>query len=573
MARARQAELGQNTAADGLIIVPCIIGVLHLGVGGTVLHIEPFKGGHGAAAEQRRKLAAPQIPQKVLSALAGGAALGRIVAPAGTGVAVVHEGPAGVAVTFKSLHGKGAPAGHGHSPVVEQIAVLNVVHAALGVQELHMLLQLFALAERAHQFAQHQLLVRVQRRRVGGVHRGEGCIPQGVLLLPDLHGVLFPVDAAQVVAALHLEVRVAVDDLTLQLEHQDADGLVHHGTAVQHSFCIGAAGSVGVGHPDGKVVLAVILLGHTLQVAQVDAVAILDHAVVVVGQRGLEHGADADGAAGRRAHPHHVVVAPLDVHVMVAHEQIEDDIRAPAVEQIAHDVQLVHSQVLDELTQPHDEAVGTAVFNDAAHDLTIVQVLVVVLEMGVEQLVQNVAAAGGQALAHMLPGVFGGHQTADIDEPQQCFGIPLVQRFFVGTAGLELGQFFIRVIDQGGQLSAGVFRHGLAQHLIHLFADDAGGRVQDVHKSFVFAVQVAHEVFRALGQLEQGLRADDLAGRCRLRWVIPREQGQVFQVVTNLVGLGAHGLLHRQQRSACGPPQGPCKDVAFHVLFFPYLIV
>ena len=37
------------------------------------------------------------------------------------------------------------------------------------------------------------------------------------------------------------------------------------------------------------------------------------------------------------------MVAPLDIHIVVAHEQIEDDIRAwAAVEQGAHDVQLVH---------------------------------------------------------------------------------------------------------------------------------------------------------------------------------------------------------------------------------------
>ena len=34
-------------------------------------------------------------------------------------------------------------------------------------------------------------------------------------------------------------------------------------------------------------------LGHALQMPQVDAVAILEHAVVVIGQRGLEHRADA----------------------------------------------------------------------------------------------------------------------------------------------------------------------------------------------------------------------------------------------------------------------------------------
>ena len=41
-------------------------------------------------------------------------------------------------------------------------------------------------------------------------------------------------------------------------------------------------------------------------------------------------------------------------------------------EQVAHDMQLVHGQMLDQFAQPHDEAVCTAIFNNAAHDLTIV---------------------------------------------------------------------------------------------------------------------------------------------------------------------------------------------------------
>ena len=64
--------------------------------------------------------------------------------------------------------------------------------------------------------------------------------------------------------------------------------------------------------PDGQVVVAVELLCHPLQVAEVDAVAVLHHAVVVVREGGLQHSADADGTAGRRTHPDHVVVAPLD---------------------------------------------------------------------------------------------------------------------------------------------------------------------------------------------------------------------------------------------------------------------
>ena len=415
-----------------------------------------------------------------------------IVAPAGAGIAVVHQCAAGVVVALKALHGKGAAAGHGHSAMVEQVAVLNVVHAALCIEKFNMLLQFFALAEGLHQLAQHQLFIRVQCGRVGGVHRGERGIPQRILLFADLYRVFFPVDAAQIISLLHLEVRVAVDDMALQLEHQNADGLVHHRAAVQHALGIGTAGRVGVGHPDGQIVLPIELLGHALQMAQVDAVAVLQHSVVMISQRGLEHRADADGAARSGTHPYYIVVAPLDIHIVVAHKQIEDDIRAwAAVEQVAHDVQLVHCQMLDQLTQPHDKAVGAAIFNDAAHDLAVVQILVVILKMGVEQLVQNVAAAGRQTSAHMVAGMLGGHQTADINEPQQRFGVPLIQRFLAGTACLELGQLFVWVIDQRCQLGAGMLRHGIAQHLIHFFANDTGSGIQNMHKSFILAVQVA----------------------------------------------------------------------------------
>ena len=345
-----------------------------------------------------------------------------------------------------------------------------------------------------------------------------------------------------------MEVRVAVDDLTFQLEHQDADGLVHHRAAVQHALGIGAAGRVGVGHPDGQIVLPIELLGHALQMPQVDAVAILEHAVVVIGQRGLEHRADADGTSGGGTHPHHVVVAPLDVYVVVAHEQVQNDVRTRAtVKQVAHDVQLVHRQTLDQLAQPHDETVCPAVLDDAAHDLPIIQVFVVVLKMGVEQLVQDIAAAGRQALPHMVAGVFGRYQPTDVNEPQQGVGVPLVQLFFAGAAVLELRQLFVGVVDQGGQLRTGLFRDGIPQHQVHFFTDDTGSGVQDVDKGFVFAVQVAHEMFGALGQLEQGLCTDDLAGRRSLRRVIPREQGQIFEVIADLIVLGAHEGSSRKQ--------------------------
>ena len=145
--------------------------------------------------------------------------------------------------------------------------------------------------------------------------------------------------------------------------------------------------------------------------------------------------------------------------------------------------------------------------------------------MGVEQLVQNITAAGGQAGTHMLPGVLGRNQTAEINETEQRLGIPLFQRLLVRALGLELGQFLIGVIDQRCQLGTVRLRDRIPQHDIHFFADDTGGRVQDMYKGFVFAVQIAHKMLGTLGQLEQSLGADDLAGRRSLRGVIPCKQG------------------------------------------------
>ena len=195
---------------------------------------------------------------------------------------------------------------------------------------------------------------------------------------------------------------------------------------------------------------------------------------------------------------------------MVLHELVHDQVGPGApIEHIPQDVQLVHRQMLDDLAQPDDVGVRPLVPQDAVDDLAVIQILVVVLEMGVEQLVQNVGAAVGQAFAHVGPGVLAGHQTAQIDELQQSAAVPAVQ---VGLPGLDLGQFLHGVVDEGGQFRPVVGRHRIPQDQVDLFPDHAGSVVQNVEKGFVFAVQIAHEMLGALGQPEQGFNADDLAG-------------------------------------------------------------
>ena len=119
----------------------------------------------------------------------------------------------------------------------------------------------------------------------------------------------------------------------------------------------------------------------------------------------------------------------------------------------------------------------------------------------------------------------------------------MVKRFLIRAPSFEPGQLLVGVIDERCQLCTGLFRHALPQHDIHLFPDDTRSRVQDVDKSLVFTVQVAHKMFGAFGQLEQGLGADDLTGGGCLRGVIPCQQGEIFQMIPDLLVFGAHDIL------------------------------
>ena len=54
---------------------------------------------------------------------------------------------------------------------------------------------------------------------------GKAVSRSGVILFANANRVVSAQSMRAKIPPLHLEVRVAVDDLTFQLEHQDADGL------------------------------------------------------------------------------------------------------------------------------------------------------------------------------------------------------------------------------------------------------------------------------------------------------------------------------------------------------------
>ena len=92
----------------------------------------------------------------------------------------------------------------------------------------------------------------------------------------------FVVDLVEQQAVGHVELGVTLDDLALELKEQHVDGLDQRGDGL-------AGGVGGVGEGD--------------ELAQRDAVVVLEDLVVVVAQVIAQHRGDARRLAGRGAHP------------------------------------------------------------------------------------------------------------------------------------------------------------------------------------------------------------------------------------------------------------------------------
>ena len=108
--------------------------------------------------------------------------------------------------------------------------------------------------------------------------------------------------------------------------------------------------------------------------------------------------------------------------------------------------------------------------------------------------------------------------------------VPLLQLLLAPGLGGDHAELFLGVVDEGGQLVPLRLGYAGGEEGVHLLPDHAGGRIEDVKKGLVLAVDVGDEVFGALGQVQNGLEVDDLAAGRLYGGVLAGEHFQIAQV-------------------------------------------
>ena len=281
--RTFQAEFLQDEVADFGVLIQRVVRVLGFGPRSLIRNQAAFKGRHAVAAEDGAVAAGPQEPQKIHPEFALGRAALVVVSLACGGIDVVQQVLAGAGRFIQSKRKKLPLRGERDTAVEQQVAVVDFIDAAFGVEEADVPLQLLAALEGIGQLVNDGVLFGGEVIGVFRIHGRE----VGVLQRPgdavDGDAFVFVVDLVQQQPVFHAVFRVTEDLLTLQLEENDRDGLMHAGG--KQLVLFGVMRGVGAGELYGEaadVAVTVGFVGKHRERPQGNAVTGFDHFEVVV---------------------------------------------------------------------------------------------------------------------------------------------------------------------------------------------------------------------------------------------------------------------------------------------------
>ena len=119
---------------------------------------------------------------------------------------------------------------------------------------------------------------------------------------------------------------------------------------------------------------------------------------------------------------------------------------AAAVEDVAHQVQVVDGQALDERGERLDKVVGAGGLQDGLHNaLVIAHTIVVLVRVRVQQLVDDIGVVARDGLAHLGAGVAARKRAGDHDELVEHCLVPGGRVLALAADQVDL---LARVIDE-----------------------------------------------------------------------------------------------------------------------------
>ena len=252
---------------------------------------------------------------------------------------------------------------------------------------------------------------------MGRVHRGEITVAHPVNLSVHFHCLRDKIHFFQQCAIQHSKIRIPPHHLTPSLHKMTAIALCMRATRARSSAEYPPS-LTSLGQKSRHIRMPVNFLGKQCQRTQIQAVAVFQRFQIVVTERHMNDTGNANSAARGGPHPLYVMVSPLNIHGMMGHQFVQNDIRTcAAVENISYNMQFVYGKAANQFAHCRNKRIRPAIVDDGRQDPPVIEILIVIFKMRVKQFVDNIRKPLRQALADIAARIFdssaGRHQSTD----------------------------------------------------------------------------------------------------------------------------------------------------------------
>ena len=357
--RVVDAELLKDFVANVLAVAKSVVCTFLLLVQLLVGDEITLERSHLVLVEQRRVWTAPQVPQIVerktrrVVVIVEECSAHQLVNP-------VEQSLPGKLLTEDCHLLERAVGIQRNRGMEKQIVVAHKIHASLGHETADMLAQLLAVGERIVELLHQIALLRRQTVRIVGVDCRKLRVEHLILFSTIAKHTALKVNLIKQQTAIHAKFRMALYDARLQFELNHGYRLVHLRNEAQRLFRISFVGIFLLQRKHRAWVVGIRIHCERGERQQVDAISLLERSQRAVAHRDAYHVGYTAVVARRGTHPQNIVVTPLDVEIMIITESIHDNMRTrSAVENVAHDVERVNREPLNQVTHRDDEIVGT----------------------------------------------------------------------------------------------------------------------------------------------------------------------------------------------------------------------
>ena len=138
-------------------------------------------------------------------------------------------------------------------------------------------------------------------------------------------------------------------------------------------------------------IISVSLNGKTCQRHQINSIAVFQHIKIIIAGRQPDNIGYAGFMPGSRTHPYHIMIPPLEIHVLQLHQMIHDNMRPrSSVENIPDHMKSCDNQTLNSLGNSHNKLFGPVDSDDSIKNLIIILLFLHHPVILAEQFFQNV---------------------------------------------------------------------------------------------------------------------------------------------------------------------------------------